>query len=447
MKKVWSLATIFVCTVTLLGCGGNETDPGGETGKLAEKNTTEAKGQVEFTFSWWGGDPRHEATLELIALYESLPENEHVKIHPHYGAWTNWQEQFTTAFSGNQEADLMQVNYNWIPIFSPNGEGFYNLRKLDHIINLDNYDEDLLDSLSSGEENILQALPTNVSSQGPLLNVTLYEKAGVEIPRTWDELMEAGRTIQAELGEDHFALGKVELHTHLFQNYLIQTTGRHLISEDGKLNNTVEELEAGFQLFVDMIENGVIPNHAYDSEAPDELNQNWIKGRYGGYMNWDSTISRFTETLEEGNEVMAATHFTMDRALRSGILRKPMGIAISRHTEYPEEVARFLEWMLTDPQAIEIMQLERGIPANAKAYEHLVNQGMLQGVAVDAYEIHANADDTVFMHPFFEHQLVRDVYEFALENVLFEKWSPLEAAEYVVNNLPDELTRAMNDIN
>ena len=444
MKTIWSLATIFTCAFTLLGCGGNENS-GSEAETPEAEKATEEKELVEFTFSWWGGDPRHEATLELIDRYVNLPENEHVTIHPHYGAWTNWQDQFTTAFSGNQEADLMQVNYNWIPIFSPNGEGFYNLRELDHIINLDNYDEDLLDSLSSGEENVLQAIPTNVSSQGPLLNITLYERAGVDIPTTWDELMEAGRTIQAELGEDHFALGKVELHTHLLHNYLIQTTGRHLISEDGELNNTLEELEAGFQLFVDMIENGVIPNHAYDSEAPDELNQNWITGRYGGYMNWDSTISRFTETLEAGNEVMAATHFTMDGAVRSGILKKPMGIAMSRNTEHPEEVARFLEWMLTDPQAVEIIQLERGIPANEKAYEHLVNQGMLQGIAVDAYEIHANADDTVFMHPFFEHQIVRDVYEYALENVLFELWTPLEAAQYVVDHLPAALVEAMNE--
>ena len=454
MKKVWSLAAIFACAFTLYGCGGNEsgTDAAeGETGTPAEENTTEGNSTegndpVEFTFSWWGGDPRHEATLELIELYESLPENEHVKINPHYGAWTNWQEQFTIAFSGNQEADLMQVNYNWVPIFSPTGEGFYDLRQLDHIINLDNYEAELLDSMTSGEENVLQAIPTSVTSQVPFINATVYEKAGVDIPTTWDELMEAGRTIQAELGEEYFALGKIGYNTHLLHNYLIQTTGKQLIDENGELNNTVEELEAGFQLIVDLIENGVIPNQSFDSEEADEMNQNWITGRYGGFMNWDSTVSRFTGTIEEGNEIVSAPHFTMDGAERSGILTKPsMGFAIGRNTEHPEEVARFLEWMLTDPQAVEIMQLERGIPANTSAYNHLVAEGMLEGVAVDAYEIHANADDVIVMHPFFEHQLVRDVYEYALENVAFELWSPLEAAEYVVNNLPNALLEAMNE--
>jgi len=442
MKKFRTLGAIFACALTLIACGdGNETDDGSGTTDTGSGSGDQA--EVEFTFSWWGGDPRHEVTLELISAYEE--ENPHVKITPQYGPWDGWQDRFAIAFNGNQEPDLMQVNYNWITLFSPSGQGFYDLEELSHIINLDNYEDHLLEAMSSN--GVLQALPTSVTSQLPFLNETLYEQAGItELPRTWDELMEAGRTIQAELGEDYFALGKIGFNTHLLHNYLIQTSGKQLINDDGQLNNTVEELEAGFQLFVDLIENGVIPHQAWDSENADELNQNWINGHYGGFINWESTVSRFTETIGDGQNIVAVPHFTMDGALASGILQKPtMGFSIAKNTEHPEEVARFLEWMISDPVAVEIIGTERGIPSNKAAYNHLEEQGLLTGLAVEGFNIHANANDVITMNPYFEHQNVRDVYELALENVVFEQMTPREAAEYVVEQLPGALELAINE--
>ena len=129
---------MFACTVALVACSGNES--------TSNDSTNGSEQEVSFRFSWWGGDSRHEATLEVIDLY--MEKNPNVTIIPEYAAWSGYQDKYTAQFSGGTTADLMQVNYNWLWIYSPEGDGYYNLNELSDVLTLSNYNTSLLDSMS-----------------------------------------------------------------------------------------------------------------------------------------------------------------------------------------------------------------------------------------------------------------------------------------------------------
>ena len=445
MKKVLSLAAVIACATSLVACSGNEGSNSDKSVTLSEStednNNSGTQDPVSFRFSWWGGDSRHEATLEVINLY--MEKNPHVTIVPEYYAWSGYQDKYTAEYSGGMNADLMQVNYNWLWIYSPDGEGYYDLNELSDTIDLSNYSTSLLDAMSI-EGNLL-ALPTSITARVPFINTTLYESAGIEVPSTWNDLMAAGNTIQEQLGDNYYALSKLGKAgmMYLVFSYLEQETGQTFFDAEGNINYSVEELAKGYQLLADMVENHVMPAGSVDSNDLDEKNPKWITGEYGGINEWDSSVTKYIDTLEDGQEVAPFEQFTMDGAKLTGNIQKPaMGFAISKNAKNPEEVAKFLEFMLTDPEAVEIMGTQRGIPANQAAYDLLVEKGLLTGAAVEAYNLHANVEATI-MHPFYEYTTVKDLYEGAGEAVVFGTMTPEEAAQKVIKEMPRIMDEAM----
>ena len=68
--------------------------------------------QVEITFSWWGNDRRNEYTLEAVRKFEKLhPE---IKVKCSYSEWSGFEARTNVRMASNTEADVMQVNFNWL---------------------------------------------------------------------------------------------------------------------------------------------------------------------------------------------------------------------------------------------------------------------------------------------------------------------------------------------
>ena len=443
-KRIWLLFTIFAGAFLFLAACGNDPVDGGATNGTTGSDEVGVPDNITFRFSWWGNDPRHEATIEIIDLW--MLENPHVTIIHENAPWSGFQDAFAISLEGGQEADLMQVNFPWLPLYSPYGTTFLDLETVSDYLVLDNWSADHINFMRMN--GVLQAVPVGITSRVPFLNYTLYERAGISrenLPTTWEELIEAGRTIQAELGDNYWALsplGPVSA-SYLVFSYLEQVTGRQFVDENQNFSYTLEELTRGFQLFQDFMDNGVVPHGQFDSDPMDGTNRNLIQGFYGGVSDWDSSINNLLDNVEEHNVFIAHPHFTMQGAQLSGVMARPsMGFAISRNSNHPEEVARFLNFMLTDPRAVEIMGVDRGIPSNNVAAEHFQSLN-LGGRAIDANNIHRNAETTVLL-PIFENPIVREIYETAIEQLQFGVLTVEEAAQQVYDRLPAAIREALH---
>jgi oligogalacturonide transport system substrate-binding protein len=446
MKKNKLLFFVAMFTITVLflaACGNGDNSEVDETQDVelpttdidSDDSGSELSGDI--IFSWWGDDPRHEATKEIIDLFVS--ENPGVTITPRYGVWNGFQDQFAGDLDANMEADLMQVNFNWLALYSPMGDTFLDLETVSDYLNLSNWStEDLNVTRVNG---VLQAVPSGMTARVPFMRTDIYEAAGLDINdiNTWEDLMEAGRIIRDELGEDYYALsplGRASLAYVVF-SWLEQSTGKPFVDENNQFNYTLEELTAGIQLIEDMVENNVLALPGSDNI--NSTNPRWISGHYGAVSEWDSSINNWINNLDDGEDIIAVReHFIMDDALSSGWMSRPsMAFAISRNSEYPEVAAAFLNFMLTDERAVAILGTDRGVPANAEGLRHfeaLVAEGEIGGAAVEANRMHSNADTTI-MSPVFEFPEVREVYELQLELVQTGEATVAEAAEFIYENV------------
>lgn len=95
----------------------------------------------------------------------------------------------------------MQTNWNWLPIFSKNGEGFYDLNKMKDVIDLSQFDAKELQTTTV--DGKLNGIPISVTARVFYFNDET-EKAGVEYPKTRDELMAAGKTFESKLGKQYY---------------------------------------------------------------------------------------------------------------------------------------------------------------------------------------------------------------------------------------------------
>lgn len=135
---------------------------------------------VELRFSWWGGNNRHQATLQAIKAFEQQYPN--IKVQAEYSGWEGYLSRFTTQIAGGQEPDVIQTNWNCLPIFSKDGNGFYDLRKVAKTLDLTQYDSQSLASVSVAGK--LNGIPVAATARSFYYNQKLWQEMGVAYPNS-----------------------------------------------------------------------------------------------------------------------------------------------------------------------------------------------------------------------------------------------------------------------
>ena len=123
--KYSALAVLIAAAVSLSACSNKEV-----------KNFDDI---VDISFSWWGKDIRHSYTIS--AIKEFVQQNPDIDIDPEYSEFDFFQKKMNVVFDAHNECDVMQINYDWLFRFSPDGSGFYDLNELADYIDFSNLDD------------------------------------------------------------------------------------------------------------------------------------------------------------------------------------------------------------------------------------------------------------------------------------------------------------------
>lgn len=431
IKKI--SAVLCVCALALSACSEkNDSDIAMPDGKLDE---------CTLRFSWWGGDDRHEATLEAIGLWNELhPE---IEIIPEYGGWDGWTEKINTQISGGSAPDIMQINYDWLVNLSDDGLGFYNLELLTDNLDLSAFSDDIL---SFGRMNDhLNAITVSMSGRGLFYNSETYRQVGAEYPETWDELLSLGNSFSShDLYPLDLDIQSGGTAWYLAVVYIQQQTGKTFISMDGELGFTVEDIKNALDFYKTLEDNQVIRTikERTDEDGNAALYQSseFISGRIGGVLEWGSAVSKYETVLNDG--ILECGPLLSDSEGSSGgwMIKPSLLYAISSKTEYPDEAAAFMNFLLNNEQCAEILGTTRGIPASSYAFDHLAEKGMLEGLALENTEF-LSAIDTITVSPYMELTRMKEFYNTAIEKVSYGVSDSQTAAQEMYENITQYLEK------
>jgi oligogalacturonide transport system substrate-binding protein len=404
-----------------------------------------AQAPVELRMSWWGGSDIHKAQLAALRRFEA--RYPHIRVRAEYTGWTGHLERLTTQIAGNTAPDLMQINWNWLVLFSLDGRGFYDLNEVRGELELERFDADAL-----GFGNMagrLNALPITMAARLFYFNATTYARADLPLPTTWDELFAAGPIFRDRLGPGYYPLDlNMQEVTALGRTWLLQRTGKPMVNAaEKRLNASESDLQEISALYLRLVGEHVIPSAeeraSYGNVSPHEMRP-WIDGHYAGVHQWISAIGKAVDTLTPGQRVELAPFLLRPGAVDAGLHYRPaMMAAINARTKYPRESALLMNFLLNDPDAVRALALKRGPPVSSKALDTLRADGKLTGIAWQGTVQVSKLPNRIHESGFYEHPRVRDAFWDIFELLGYGRLSAAQAGTRMYEDVNQILRRVI----
>ena len=393
------------------------------------------------TFSWWGGDARHEATQKAVEAFTAATG---IPVTNTYSAWTGWEDKMSQYFASDSAFDVNQVNWNWIFSFV-DGEGkskFYDINQVADIIDLTQFDEGALAQCTVNGE--LLAVPVSMTGRIFYWNKTAFEKAGLDVPKSLADLMAAGPIFAEKLGNDCYplALGPYDKMI-LMVHYLESQYGKDWVV-DNQLNYTVDEIAEGLAFIQSLEDAHVIPSaETLLGDGADSLDKNakWMEGKYAGIWEWDSSASKFEKALNEGQEFIVGDYFEDMGPYHGGFTKVSMAFCIANSAADKQAAAKLIQFLLNEDEGIRLLNSQRGTPLSAKANALCTAEGLLNAKVAEA-----NAKVMAWcknaLDPKFEAAALKNsdgVYYDVMDGLSYGDYSVEEAAEVLAEGVSEVL--------
>jgi oligogalacturonide transport system substrate-binding protein len=395
-----------------------------------------AQPTVTLRVAWWGGGARHEATLKALRLFEQRHPG--VRIKAEYMGFYGYLERLTTQVAGRSEPDVVQINWAWLAMLSKRGTGFADLGPLLQPATRQQFSAaDIASGLVQGK---LNALPVSYTARVLLWNQGTFNKLKLALPRTWDELFALGPAFRSALGPGAFPLDgelyDMILLSHAWvqqrhgQPYIAPGAPRVALSPEAAL----DWVRCYRRLVAEQVATP-LPLRASlgGAEKPTEQQPDWVSGRWAGNYTWDSTIVLRSSTLKGDNRLALGNFPQAPGAQASGIFGRPALMwAVGRHSRQPEWGAKLIEFLLTDPGAVQLQGRTRGLPAARDALAALRGMGALPALELAAHEqinTQRAAGRIPLPAPLLEHPRMNKFMREVFETVAYGKSSDAEAAE------------------
>lgn len=471
MKKFFALSLAIIMTVSLAACGSKENNKNAASNeadskksetvtkeaekkeeKTEEKKETEKKEEpvaedkgyedCELTFSWWGGDTRHDATLAAVdAFMKKYPG---ITVKSNYGAWSGWEDSMATMFATGTAPDVNQINWNWITSYSADGSTFLDLNTVADTLDLTQFSDSSKELCTVAGE--LQAIPVSMTGRIFYWNKTTFDKAGIATPTSYAELLAAGETFKNVLGDDYYPIALGEYDRMILMVYYLESVYNKPWVENKVLQYSVEEIQEGLDFIQKLEDSHVTPSIAtITGDGADSLDKNpkWMSGTYAGIFEWDSSASKFASALSEGQELIVGEYFKDFGPYQGGYAKVSLAMAISETCKHPKEAAMLVNFLLNDNEGTAIMKSERGIPLSKAALANCSSQGLLNEMVVEA---NGKVLDWVqfSLDPYFEDAALKNsdgIYYDAMAGLSYDEYTLAEAAKILADGITEVMTK------
>ncbi|QOV38798.1 extracellular solute-binding protein [Streptomyces ferrugineus] len=182
-------ATALVASLALAAtaCGGDDSG-------------SESSGPV--TITWWDtSNATNEAPTYQALVKEFEAANKDIKVKYVNVPFDQAQNKFDTAAGSKGAPDVLRSEVGWTPAFAKKGF-FLPLDGTEALAEQDKFKSNLIEQAKY--EDKVYGVPFTTDTLALVYNKDLFEKAGVEAPKTWDDLKKAAATIKDKTGVDGY---------------------------------------------------------------------------------------------------------------------------------------------------------------------------------------------------------------------------------------------------
>lgn len=325
-------------------------------------------GDATISFQWWGNDERAELTEAAIDVFEE--QNPGVTVETSFSAIDSYIPKLATQIASGAQPDLFLIPMESVKEYTEKNATLNISDYLGDVISVEDIPEATQKIGQIDGETYGFTLGT--ATYGWAYDPTIWEDAGLDAPDetfTWDDLIAAGEAIRDATGGEQAAISDPGGYIALFSVWLRQSD-KLLFTEDGELGFTEEDLLGWFELMQELRDSGASTDPETTSTIDQSMqNSGFARGLSAGEFIAASITGAFVDTLGEGNVALAP--MPTDTGTLGLSMAGTNVAAISPNSDHPEVAAKFLDFLINDPEAAEILGLTRGIPLNTVNYEAL----------------------------------------------------------------------------
>lgn len=448
MKKRWvRLAAGVTAAVMLAGCGAGNgkqqdaKDTSAAVQESAENNGTEGE-KVTIRCSWWGGDARHQAMLNAIELYQE--KNPNVVVEGEYQGFDGYYEKMMTTLSSGTAPDVMLFKKEWLADVQGAKHYLADLEQLP--IDTSTLAEGLLEKsgMYKGEAILF---PCTVTGQVMYVNKDLASTFGIELDKTysWDEFMALGQAVHEADGDAYLMTADIDvLNRLIIPAYIGQVTGGSLVNEETyELNFTKEQMEEAFQLILNLYDTNTLEPFGEGAVFSGQMDQNtkWVNGKIGLLLDITGGLAKYKASVSSELDVLPIPR--NKDAKSSGVdFAGNTGFCINDNSASKEEAAKFLDFLLNDPEAALIIKDNYGYNSTSTAIKALEEKGEVDATLKKAIEI--AQPDSMTINAISINTELETVRKDILQEVIYHDITPAKAAEEIVTQYQELLSELRN---
>ena len=370
------------------------TSAAGNTGQAAATGGEE----ITLRFSWWGGDERNAATLEVIEQFEQLHPN--VKIEAEYGGNDGYHDKLATQLASGTAPDIVQVDPEIFPTYVYTGDYFIDYK--DYEMDLSNFEESYISlPINGGYDGKQLGLPSGISGAGILVNKDLADAIGLDFTKKydWNELIEMGKKVR-EYDKDLYLLcaNKEYIANLVVFNYGKQLIGAPFFDSDtGKMNITEDQLKQVFDYVQLLYDEEVVAPASYQaSYSNDNLQSdaNWMDGKYVAAFTYVSTIDVMVAANPEPTYYLSQLPLLAGSTESGWASNTPQVFAVTKTSAHQEMAVEFMNYFFNDETAVATLGCTRSVPPTEMARKICTEKGVLSQYTMEGADIAATMGGT-----------------------------------------------------
>lgn len=293
-------------------------------------------------FLWFTDGPDRPAIEGLVKRFNDT--NPDIKIEFSIVPFAELNQLLVTQASGGQAPDLARVN-------EPYRFFQYALDLRPYLKNA-GFAKEFLDEpmkMVLGQKGEVYGIPHDLTMNGPLVNVSLFKKAGVELPKgervTWEEWMEAAAKVKKATGVPYAAA--VDRSGHRLDGFLQSYKGGFFTPDGKDVRITSPETKKAIEAFVKFHKDGMMPLDIWaGGTGYVGANQQFVNGQLVFYLSGNWQVSQFQQAIGDKFEWKAVLN---GFETQNGGMPGGKFLIAFKNTKAPDKVARLIEYLGSAP--------------------------------------------------------------------------------------------------
>ena len=313
--------------------------------------------------TFWGGQSRADRTYAVADLFTAQTGT---AIDGEFIGWDDYWTRLATQVAGGNAPDIIQMDYRYIVEYAARSTLAPLDTYLGNSLKLDDFDADQLEAGKVGGK--LYGVSLGANSAAMIVNLAVFDEVGIAPPdntTTYDDYRKMGEAFAAANVRNGIkVLPDASGSDIVFENWLRQN-GSALFTANGQLGFTEDVAVEWLTLWAGLRDAGVIASaedQALSTASPES--SMIITGKAATTPINSNELVAYQGISADPLALVSYPRIAAD--VGGGHYRKPSQFfAVSGNSAAPEKAAAFISFFATNPDAANILGVERGIPCSA----------------------------------------------------------------------------------